>query len=139
MRYCICWRWRVPREWSLLLMIFQAVSDRIPLLADLKPSGRYSMLDLHERGGTPAVIKFLLAEGLLEGDCLTVTGRTLAENVAELPGLDDGQRYNSSIKRPHKSRRAHSDFKRKFGTRRCSSKKLPVRKANALLGPARVF
>jgi dihydroxy-acid dehydratase len=70
---------------------FQAVSDRIPFLADLKPSGTYVMEDLHEVGGTPAVLKYLLEKGALHGDCLTVTSRTLAENLADLPGLDAGQ------------------------------------------------
>jgi len=70
---------------------FQAVSDRIPFLADLKPSGTYVMEDLHEVGGTPAVLKYLLEKGVLHGDCLTVTGRTLAENLVDLPGLSVGQ------------------------------------------------
>src|SRR5262245_53922241 len=75
----------------LVLDDFQRVSERTPLLADFKPSGRYVMEDLHQVGGTPAVMKLLLAEGLLHGDCLTVTGRTLAENLAELPGLSPRQ------------------------------------------------
>jgi dihydroxy-acid dehydratase len=66
---------------------FQSVSDRVPYLADLKPSGRYVMEDLHRVGGTPGVLKRLLEHGALEGDCLTVTGRTLAENLAPLPPL----------------------------------------------------
>ncbi len=70
---------------------FQSTSDRIPFLADLKPSGKYVMEDLHNVGGTPAVMKYLLAEGLLNGDCLTVTGRTVAENLQELPALGEGQ------------------------------------------------
>jgi len=70
---------------------FQAVSDRVPFLADLKPSGRFVMADLHEVGGTPAVIKLLLENGLIAGDCMTVTGKTLAENVADLGGLSEGQ------------------------------------------------
>jgi len=70
---------------------FQSVSDRIPFIADLKPSGKYVMEDLHNIGGIPAVIKYLLAEGLLDGDCMTVTGKTLAENVKDLPGLTEGQ------------------------------------------------
>jgi dihydroxy-acid dehydratase len=78
------------------------VSDRVPFLADLKPSGQYVMEDLHDVGGTPAVLKLLLAEGALHGDCLTVTGRTLAENLADLPGLAAGQRviraWNDPIK-----------------------------------------
>ena len=67
---------------------FQAISNRIPVLADFKPSGKYMMQDLHEHGGTPAVMKYLLKEGLLHGDCLTVTGKTLAENLAVVPDLD---------------------------------------------------
>ena len=68
---------------------FQAISDRTPYLADLKPSGKYVMADLHQVGGVPAVLKMLLERGRLNGDCLTVTGRTLAENLADLPGLGD--------------------------------------------------
>ena len=70
---------------------FQRVSDRVPLLANFKPSGEYVMEDLQKVGGIPAVCKMLIAEGLLHGDCLTVTGKTLAENVSELPELADGQ------------------------------------------------
>ena len=82
---------------------FQATSDRVPLLADLKPSGRFVMADLHGVGGTPAVLKFLLDEGLGEGDCLTVTGKTLAENVADLPELSEGQEIVRSTSEPIKS------------------------------------
>ncbi len=71
---------------------FQRVSDRVPLLADLKPSGQYVMEDLHQVGGVPAVLKALLEHGLIHGDCLTVTGKTLAENLADLPGLSKGQK-----------------------------------------------
>ena len=82
---------------------FQAVSDRIPYLADLKPSGRYVQEDLHAVGGTPAVIKYLLEAGLLQGDCLTVTGQTLAENVANCPGLKEGQTIIGTVEQPIKS------------------------------------
>jgi dihydroxy-acid dehydratase len=78
-------------EVALALDDFQAVSDRVPFLGDLKPSGRFVMEDLHEAGGTPALLKMLLERGALHGDCLTVTGRTLAENLAEAPGLAEGQ------------------------------------------------
>ncbi|PWN69506.1 dihydroxy-acid dehydratase [Chryseobacterium phosphatilyticum] len=67
---------------------FQKMSDCTPVLADLKPSGKYLMQDLHEHGGTPAVMKYLLKEGLLHGDCLTVTGKTIAENLENVPDLD---------------------------------------------------
>jgi dihydroxy-acid dehydratase len=70
---------------------FQRVSDRTPLLADFKPSGTYVMEDLHAVGGVPAVCKLLLEGGLLNGDCVTVTGKTLRENVENLPGLQAGQ------------------------------------------------
>jgi dihydroxy-acid dehydratase len=70
---------------------FQEVSNRIPFLADLKPSGQYVMEDLHNVGGTPAVLRYLLSRGVLHGDCMTVTGKTLAENLASLPDLSEGQ------------------------------------------------
>ena len=70
---------------------FQAVSDRVPLLADLRPSGQYVQEDLHEAGGVPAVMKYLLENDMIDGDCLTVTGRTVAENLAEAPGFTEGQ------------------------------------------------
>ncbi|MED5447202.1 MAG: dihydroxy-acid dehydratase [Planctomycetota bacterium] len=82
---------------------FQVTSDRVPFLADLKPSGQFVMADLHGVGGTPAVLKFLLAEGFIEGDCLTVTGRTLAENVADVPELTSGQEVVRSTSDPIKS------------------------------------
>jgi len=67
---------------------FQAISDKIPVLADFKPSGKYLMQDLHEYGGVPAVMKYMLAQGWIHGDCLTVTGKTMAENLAAAPDLD---------------------------------------------------
>jgi dihydroxy-acid dehydratase len=82
---------------------FQAASDRTPFIADLKPSGRYVMADLHKVGGTPAVMKYLLEHNLLRGDCITVTGRTVAENIAELPGLSDGQEIIFPLDKPIKA------------------------------------
>jgi dihydroxy-acid dehydratase len=82
---------------------FQAISDKTPLLADLKPSGKYLMEDLHEVGGVPAVMKYLLKVGLLHGDCLTVTGKTIAENLAALPDLNDGQDVIHEIQKALKS------------------------------------
>jgi dihydroxy-acid dehydratase len=67
---------------------FQTISDKIPVLADFKPSGKYLMEDLHKHGGVPSVMKYLLSKGLLHGDCLTVTGKTVAENLAEAKDLD---------------------------------------------------
>jgi dihydroxy-acid dehydratase len=82
---------------------FQRVSDRVPYLADLKPSGQYVMEDLHYVGGTPAVLKYLLEKGLIKGSCLTVTGQTLAENLAALPGLAAGQKIIAPFDKPIKS------------------------------------
>jgi len=87
---------------SLTLDDFQRVSDRVPFIADLKPSGRYVMEDLHQVGGTPAVMKHLLQAGLLDGDCMTVTGRTVGQNLAELPGLKSGQDVVLPLERPIK-------------------------------------
>ena len=82
---------------------FQTVSDRIPLLADLKPSGKYVMEELHEIGGIPAVIQMLLEAKLLDGSCMTVTGKTLAENVAGLPALKPGQKIIQPLSSPIKA------------------------------------
>lgn len=81
---------------------FQKISDTTPFLADLKPSGKYLMEDLHRVGGTPAVMKFMLENGMLHGDCLTVTGKTIAENLAELPGLLEGQDVVKPLNEPIK-------------------------------------
>ena len=81
---------------------FQRISDRTPLLADLKPSGQYVMEDLWQVGGVPGVMKLLLENDLLHGDCLTVTGRTVADNLAELPGLAEGQKIISPFSDPIK-------------------------------------
>lgn len=82
---------------------FQKVSDRIPMLADLKPSGKYVQEELHAAGGTPAVMKLLLAEGLIDGSCLTVTGKTIGENLADLPDLKDGQDVVRPLSNPIKA------------------------------------
>jgi len=87
---------------NLTIDDFQAVSDRIPYVADLKPSGKYVMEDLHNIGGIPAVQKYLLEKGLLNGDCMTVTGKTMAENVATLDGLAEGQDIIHPVEKPLK-------------------------------------
>lgn len=81
---------------------FQSVSDRVPFIADLKPSGAFVMEDLHKVGGTPAVLKYLLAEGFIDGECMTVTGKTLGDNLANLPGLSKGQKVIVPISSPIK-------------------------------------
>ena len=87
---------------TLTIDDFQVVSDRIPFLADLKPSGQYVMEDLHNVGGTPAVMKYLLEHGLIDGDCMTVTGKTVADNLQDLPGLQQGQDVIHDISNPIK-------------------------------------
>ncbi|WP_332024176.1 dihydroxy-acid dehydratase [Kaistella sp.] len=82
---------------------FQKMSDKLPVLGDLKPSGKYLMEDLHQVGGTPAVMKYLLEKGLLHGDCLTVTGKTMAENLENIPGLSPGQEVFRTLDQPVKS------------------------------------
>ena len=88
---------------EITLADFQAISDKTPVLADLKPSGKYMMEDLHAVGGVPAVMKYLLKEGLLHGNCLTVTGKTVAENLASIPDLNDGQEVIHEIQNALKS------------------------------------
>src|SRR5476649_1348842 len=83
---------------------FQTVSNRIPVLADMKPSGKYMMEDLHNVGGVPAVMKYLLKKGWLHGDCLTVTGKTIAENLEDVPELDfDTQKVIFPAEKPIKA------------------------------------
>ncbi len=82
---------------------FQKISDRTPLLADLKPSGEYLMEDLHNVGGIPAVLKLMLENGYLHGDCMTVTGKTIEENLLESPGLKDSQKIIHAFNNPIKS------------------------------------
>jgi dihydroxy-acid dehydratase len=81
---------------------FQNISDKTPILGDLKPSGKYMMEDLHAVGGVPAVMKYLLKIGLLHGDCLTVTGKTVAENLENVPDLTEGQDVIHAIDNPLK-------------------------------------
>ncbi|QBN17624.1 dihydroxy-acid dehydratase [Flavobacterium nackdongense] len=82
---------------------FQNISDKTPVLADLKPSGKFMMEDLHAVGGVPAVMKYLLKEGYIHGDCLTVTGKTVAENLASVPDLEKGQEIVQEVKNALKS------------------------------------
>lgn len=81
---------------------FQTMSDKTPLLADLKPSGKYAMEDLYGVGGVPGVMKMMLAEGLLHGECMTVTGKTVAENLSEIAGLTPDQPIIKPISEPIK-------------------------------------
>jgi dihydroxy-acid dehydratase len=117
---------------------FQAVSDRVPLLADLKPSGRYVMEDLHRVGGTPAVMKLLLEKGALDGGCMTVTGRTIAENLASLPGLAPGQDVVRPWDDPIQAN-AHIQILRGSLAPGGSVAKITGKEGLAFSGPAQVF
>jgi dihydroxy-acid dehydratase len=87
---------------KLTLDDFVRLGNTTPMLADFRPSGKYVMEDLHKIGGVPAVMKYLLKEGLLHGDCLTVTGKTIAENLADLPDLKEGQDLLHTVNNPIK-------------------------------------
>ena len=117
---------------------FQAVSDRIPYIADLKPSGQYVMEDLHRIGGTPAVMKYLMGEGLITGDCMTVTGRTVAENLSDCPGLAEGQSIIRSIAEPINPR-GHIRILRGNLAPGSAVAKITGKEGQRFSGPARVF
>ncbi|KAF3534768.1 hypothetical protein DY000_02041593 [Brassica cretica] len=87
---------------ELTLDDFQKVSDAVPFLADLKPSGKYVMEDIHKIGGTPAVLRYLLEAGFMDGDCITVTGQTLAQNLENVPRLPENQVIIRPVSNPIK-------------------------------------
>ena len=117
---------------------FQAVSDRIPFIADLKPSGRYVMEDLHNVGGTPAVMKYLLENDLIDGSCMTVTGKTIAENLADLPGLTEGQDIILPLSKPIKES-GHIRILRGSLAPRGSVAKITGKEGMQFSGPAKVY
>ena len=118
---------------------FQEISNKIPLLADLKPSGKYLMEDLHNIGGVPAVMKYLLKNGMLHSDCLTVTGKTIAENLAQVPDLDfDKQKIIMPLQQPLK---ATGHLQILYGNIATggSVAKITGKEGELFEGPARVF
>ncbi|MCS3796089.1 dihydroxy-acid dehydratase [Niastella sp. OAS944] len=118
---------------------FQAISNRIPVLADFKPSGKYLMQDLHEHGGLPSVMKYLLQKGLLHGDCLTVTGKTLAENLADVPDLDfNKQKIILPLETPIKAT-GHLQILYGNLAEKGSVAKISGKEGERFEGPARVF
>ncbi len=123
---------------KLTLDDFQRASDRTPLLADFKPSGKYVMEDLHGVGGTPAVMKRLLEAGLLNGDCLSVTGQTIAQNLAALPGLAAGQSVVRPLSDPIKET-GHLQILRGSLAPEGAVAKLTGKEGLAFAGPAQVF
>ncbi len=118
---------------------FQRISDKTPLLADMKPSGKYLMQDLHNLGGIPAVMKYLLAEGLLHGDCMTVTGKTLAENIADAEDLDfETQDLIYPLEKPLK-KTGHLQILKGNLASDGSVAKITGKEGERFTGPARVF
>ncbi|MFL5748044.1 MAG: dihydroxy-acid dehydratase [Niastella sp.] len=118
---------------------FQTISNKIPMLADFKPSGKYLMQDLHEHGGLPSVMKYLLQKGLLHGDCLTVTGKTLAENLAGVPDLDfNKQKIILPLETPIK---ATGHLQILYGNLAANGSvaKITGKEGERFEGPARVF
>ena len=118
---------------------FQLISDRVPVLADLKPSGKYLMEDLHNIGGVPLVMKYLLKQGLLHGDCMTVTGKTVAENLANVPDLDfDSQKIIFPTSNPVKTT-GHLQILYGNLAVKGSVAKISGKEGELFEGPARVF
>ncbi|MEM9563829.1 MAG: dihydroxy-acid dehydratase [Actinomycetota bacterium] len=113
-------------------------SNRVPMLADLKPSGQYVMEELHEVGGVPGVMKYLLAEGFLDGDQLTVTGKTIGENLSDLPGLTDDQEVVARLERSVKPR-GHISILRGNLAPGGAVGKITGKEGLRFEGPARVF
>lgn len=117
----------------------QQISNRVPVLADFKPSGKYLMQDLHQHGGIPAVMKYLWQQGFLHGDCLTVTGKTLAENMAAIPDLDfNQQQIIRPVAAPIKSN-GHLQILYGNLAEGGSVAKISGKEGNRFEGPARVF
>jgi dihydroxy-acid dehydratase len=125
---------RIP----LSLEDFQRASDRVPLLADLKPSGTYVQEDLHAVGGTPAVMKYLLERGFLHGDCLTVTGKTLGENLSDAAPLSPGQTVIQTVEQPVLPR-GHIRILRGNLAPEGAVAKITGKEGERFAGPARVF
>jgi dihydroxy-acid dehydratase len=123
---------------TLTIDDLQAVSDRTPLLADFRPSGPYVMEDLHKVGGIPAVTKMLLEAGLVNGDCVTVTGKTVRENVKDLPGLTPGQQIVRPVDNPLKTS-GHIQILRGNLAPDGAVAKITGREGLRFSGPARVF
>ncbi len=123
---------------DLALEDFETIRLRVPHLADLKPSGRYVMQNLHEVGGVPAVMKLLLEAGLLHGHCLTVTGRTVSENLATMPGLQEGQDVVRGLSNPMRTTGPLVVLKGNLAPEGAVAKMSGL-KINRFTGPARVF
>jgi dihydroxy-acid dehydratase len=123
----------------LMLSDFQKISDRVPVLADFKPSGKYLMQDLHRHGGLPSVMKYLLKNKLLHGHCLTVTGKTIAENLVQVPDLDlNAQDIIRPLDQPLK-KTGHLQILYGNLAEKGSVAKISGKEGERFVGPARVF
>lgn len=123
---------------NLTIDDFQKISDSTPFLADLKPSGKFLMKDLHAIGGIPAVLKFMLENDFLNGDCMTVTGKTLAENLTDVSSLKEGQDLIRSLDNPIKST-GHIRILKGNLALEGSVAKITGKEGLKFAGPARVF
>ena len=130
----------IARAFDIKLDIqdFQKVSDKTPLLSDLKPSGKYVMNDVHEVGGVPGIMKMLLEAGMIDGDQLTVTGKTIKENLAELPGLTEGQEVVAPLDKPIK-KTGHIRILTGNLAPTGAVAKITGKEGTEFTGPARVF
>jgi len=117
---------------------FQKTSNRVPYIGDLRPSGKWVEEDLHNVGGTPAVMKYLLEKGFINGDCTTVTGKTVAENLAPLPGLKSGQKVIMPLEKPIKET-AHIQILRGNLAPEGAVGKITGKEGLVFSGPAKVF
>ena len=123
-------------EWTI--DDFERIRQRTPVLCDLKPSGQYLAIDLHRAGGIPAVMKELLKAGLLHGDCITITGKTVAENLAEVPDLSSGQEVIRPVSAPIYAQGHLAILKGNLSSEGCVAK-ITGLKNPKISGPARVF
>ena len=118
---------------------FQVISDKTPLIADLKPSGKYLMEELHRIGGVPVVMRYLLDKGFLHGDCITVTGKTIAENLKDVPVLNfDDQDVIVPVEKPIKAT-GHLQILYGNLADKGSVAKITGKEGEKFTGPARVF
>ncbi len=123
---------------NLTIDDFQRISNTTPYLADLKPSGEYLMEDLHDQGGVPAVMKFMLKEGFLDGNCLTVTGKTLGENLDRVPDLDQDQKIIRPLSNPIK-KTGHLQVLYGNLAEDGAVAKITGKEGESFTGPARVY
>ncbi len=123
---------------NLTIDDFQTISNRVPFLADLKPSGKYLMEDLHEKGGIPSVMKMLLKENMIDGNCLSVTGKTLGENLEMIPELEKGQKIIFPVSQPIK-KTGHIQILYGNLAEGGAVAKITGKEGEIFKGPARIF